>query len=120
MFISAKRVHYGFDFCPGYWDWIATRHRTGVVYSIERVFLEIKDQQDELADWVKALPKDFFLSPNAASVASFLVVSAWASSQRYRLPAINDFLQTADFHLVNTMGLAPAGQSARSGLGRDG
>ena len=20
VFITAKRVHYGFDFCPGFWD----------------------------------------------------------------------------------------------------
>ncbi len=30
----------------------------------------------------------------------FTAVSAWASGQNYRTPAINEFLQTADFHLV--------------------
>jgi hypothetical protein len=100
VFVTAKRVHYGFDFCPGFWEWLLEQHRAGVVFSIERVYDELKDQQDDLAAWVKALPRGFFLSPDAASVASFSKVSAWASSQNYRAPAINEFLQTADFHLV--------------------
>jgi hypothetical protein len=23
VFIQAKNLHYGFDFCPAFWDWIA-------------------------------------------------------------------------------------------------
>lgn len=100
VFITAKRVHYGFDFCPGFWDWILAQHEAGRVYSIERVYDELKDQQDDLAEWVKALPATFFLKPDAETLPHFAAVSAWASSQSYRTPAINDFLQTADFHLV--------------------
>ena len=22
VFISAKNLHYGFDFCPAFWDWL--------------------------------------------------------------------------------------------------
>ena len=25
VFIEAKRLHYGFDFCPAFWDWIDQR-----------------------------------------------------------------------------------------------
>ncbi len=49
VLITAKRVHYGLDFCPGFWDWIVAQHEAGQVYSIERVFDELKDQQDDLA-----------------------------------------------------------------------
>jgi hypothetical protein len=100
VLITAKRVHYGFDFCPGFWDWIVAEHAAGRIYSIERVYDELKDQQDDLAEWVKRLPDAFFLSPDAATVPHFTAVSTWASSQNYRTPAINEFLQTADFHLV--------------------
>ncbi len=100
VLITAKRVHYGFDFCPGFWDWIIAQHRAGQVYSIERVHDELKEQQDDLAAWVKTLPKTFFVSPDAGTVAHFTAVSAWASNQNYRTPAINEFLQTADYHLV--------------------
>ena len=27
VFISAKNLHYGFDFCPAFWDWIIARTR---------------------------------------------------------------------------------------------
>lgn len=100
VLITAKRVHYGFDFCPGFWDWIVAEHTGGRLYSIERVYEELKDQQDDLAEWVKRLPATFFLSPDQGTIPHFNAVSTWASSQNYKRPAINEFLQTADFHLV--------------------
>jgi len=101
VFISAKRVHYGFDFCPGFWDWVSAQHHAGKLFSIEHVFQEIKDQQDDLAAWARALPRAFFLAPDASTVASYTKVNNWAASHRYKAPAISDFLQTADFHLVS-------------------
>lgn len=100
VLITAKRIHYGFDFCPGFWEWIVAGHAAGRVYSIVRVFDELKGQQDDLAAWVGTLPTTFFLPPDAATVPHFTAVSAWASGRNYRTPAINEFLQTADFHLV--------------------
>ncbi len=32
------------------------------------VYDELKDQQDDLADWVRGLPDSFFISPDAATV----------------------------------------------------
>lgn len=100
VFITAKRIHYGFDFCPGFWQWIIAGHRAGRIYSVERVYDELKDQQDDLATWVRALPDTFFLPADAATIPHFAAVSAWATSPRYQTPAINEFLQTADFYLV--------------------
>jgi len=100
VFITAKRVHYGFDFCPGFWEWLIEQHRAGKLYSIERVYGELKDQQDDLAEWVRALPESFFIPPDAATVPHFSVVSNWARGQNYHVPAINTFLQTADYYLV--------------------
>jgi hypothetical protein len=42
VLITVKRIHYGFDFCPGFWDWIVAQHRAGKVYSIERVYGELR------------------------------------------------------------------------------
>ncbi len=100
VLITAKRVHYGFDFCPGFWDWLLERHRAGQVYSIERVSDELKNQQDDLAEWVRALPETFFIAPDAATVPHFSTVSIWARGQNYQIPAVNTFLQTADYYLV--------------------
>lgn len=100
VFITAKRVHYGFDFCPGFWDWIVAGHAAGRVYSIERVHGELKNQQDDLADWAKALPDSFFVSPGPDSAEHFATVSSWANGQNYHVPAITTFMQTADYYLV--------------------
>lgn len=37
VFIRAKRLHYGFDFCPAFWDWLITNNSAGRVFSIEKV-----------------------------------------------------------------------------------
>lgn len=29
VFIQAKNLHYGFDFCPAFWDWIDEAHAAG-------------------------------------------------------------------------------------------
>ena len=36
VFIQAKNLHYGFDFVPAFWDWLAHQaNREGKVASIE-------------------------------------------------------------------------------------
>lgn len=27
VFIQAKNLHYGFDFCPAFWEWIDVVHK---------------------------------------------------------------------------------------------
>jgi hypothetical protein len=41
VFMSAKRLHYGLDFCPAFWDWLIVMHRAAKVFSIEKVADEI-------------------------------------------------------------------------------
>lgn len=37
VFIQAKNLYYGLDFCPGFWDWLAVENEAGQVFSIEKV-----------------------------------------------------------------------------------
>jgi hypothetical protein len=37
VFIQAKNLHYGFSFCPAFWDWITRENGAGKVFSIEKV-----------------------------------------------------------------------------------
>ena len=37
VFIQAKNLHYGFDFCPAFWDWLVDRNQDGSVASVEKV-----------------------------------------------------------------------------------
>ena len=66
VFIQAKNLRYGFDFCPAFWDWIDVEHEAGRVASIEKVRGELVGGDDDLADWAKVRPNSFFVAPDAA------------------------------------------------------
>ena len=100
VFIEAKNRHYGFDFCPAFWDWLIKNNEAEKVFSIEKVGDEIEAGDDELSDWAKERGSAFFLPPDAQTVAHFARVSQWATAQNYESAAFNTFLQVADYYLV--------------------
>jgi hypothetical protein len=105
VFIQAKNLHYGLDFCPAFWDWLIREGAAESVMSIEKVFDELQAVEDELSDWAKARGEAFFRKPQSTLLAALRTVSAWATGQSYEAVAINSFLQSADYYLVAT-GLA--------------
>ena|ERR1700688_1591872 len=100
VFIQAKNLHYGMDFCPAFWDWLAANNATGRVFSIEKVGDELEAVADELAEWATQLGPSFFLKPDAAILPMLGTVSTWATGQGYEPAAVNTFLQVADYYLV--------------------
>jgi hypothetical protein len=100
VFIQAKNLQYGFDFCPAFWDWLVRAHGTGNVLSIRQVGDELTSGADELADWAEAQGDGFFVPTDAGVLAAAPVVSAWVVQQGYEPAAVNTFLQVADFWLV--------------------
>lgn len=54
VMITAQNLHYGFDFCPGFWDWLLAAHDAGRVFSVEKVGDEVLGLGDELSDWALA------------------------------------------------------------------
>ena len=95
VFIQAKNRHYGFDFCPAFWDWLDVQNRAGKVASIEKVAEELKKVEDELATWAGERGDAFFLKPDDAVVDKLRTVSDWASASGYQQPAVNEFLNDA-------------------------
>ena len=100
VFIQAKNLHYGLDFCPAFWDWLIESNTSGKVFSIEKVGDELEAGADELADWASNLGQSFFLKPDAPVVPALATVSSWATGQRYDPAAVSTFLQVADYYLV--------------------
>lgn len=100
VFIQAKNLHYGLDFCPAFWDWLIDSHQAGKVFSIDKVAEEINAGADDLADWVSNKAKSLFLKTDTDAAAQFGKVSAWAIGQQYEPAAINTFFQVADFYLL--------------------
>lgn len=69
VFIQGKNLHYGFDFCPAFWQWL-----------IEQNASELQAGGDDLSDWATARGRDFFLPPDDAVVLALARVSTWASN----------------------------------------
>ncbi len=100
VFIQAKNLHYGLDFCPAFWEWLIAENAAGRVFSIEKVADELAAGTDELTAWAAARGAGFFLKPEPALVPALGAVSGWATSQRYEPAAISTFLQVADYYVV--------------------
>jgi hypothetical protein len=100
VLIASKNLHYGFDFCPGFWDWLVASNSGGRVFSIEKVSDEIKAGADDLSDWAEARGDGFFLPPGEDLAGALVTVSKWATSGHYEPAAVNTFLRVADYYLV--------------------
>jgi hypothetical protein len=99
VFIQAKNLQYGFDFCPAFWDWLDEQAAADQVGSIEKVLDELKAGGDDLTAWASDRPS-LFAQPDTPVVESLQVVSRWAASEGYDPAAVNTFLQDADYYLV--------------------
>ena len=100
VFMQAKNLYYGLDFCPAFWDWLVANNAAGRVFSIEKVGDEIEAGDDELAAWAAQRGRSFFLKPQSAMLSALASVSSWATNQNYEPAAVNTFLQLADYYLV--------------------
>ena len=100
VFIQAKNLYYGLDFCPAFWEWLIVNNTAKRVFSIEKVGDEINAGADELAVWAAQRGPNFFLKPDAAILPTLGTVSAWVTTQNYEPAAVNTFLQLADYYIV--------------------
>ncbi|MGP4994835.1 DUF4411 family protein [Glutamicibacter ardleyensis] len=99
IFITAKNLHYGFDFVPAFWDWLEQGHSAGILCSTEKVRKELTIGADELGNWAQSRSR-LFLSPDASMVPSMQVLASWAHSGAFTPAAISEFLNVADFELI--------------------
>lgn len=109
VFIRAKNLHYGFDFCPAFRDWLVDTNKQGNLFSVEKVGDELHGIGDELSEWADTKARGFFLRPDTSVLPALGKVSNWAHAQTYTPAAVNEFLQVADYYLV---GQALAGSHA--------
>lgn len=100
VFIQAKNLHYGLDFCPAFWDWLVDRNAAKMVFSIEQVGNEIGAGGDDLSTWASQRGPSFFLRPDSAMLVTLSTTSSWVTQQSYEPAAVNTFLQVADYYLV--------------------
>ncbi|MEE4146679.1 MAG: DUF4411 family protein [Halieaceae bacterium] len=100
VFIQAKNLHYGLDFCPAFWEWLLENNANRRVFSIDKVADEIAAGADELTEWVENNGNGLFHKTDANVAVQFGKVSTWVMGQHYEPAAVNTFFQVADFYLV--------------------
>jgi hypothetical protein len=101
VFMQARNLHYGFDICPAFRDWLVREHAAGSVFSIEKVGDEIQVGSGDLTDWAAQRGSAFFLPPAADALPALAKVSTWLANQpNYAASAVSMFMQAADYYLV--------------------
>lgn len=99
VLIEAKNAHYGFGFCPGFWDWLVQANAAGDLFVIPQVLDEIAKGKDQLKNWCSMLPSLRAAGPPNLS-SSMTAVATWVASQSYTPAALATFLSVADYPLV--------------------
>lgn len=100
VFIQGKNLHYGFDFCPAFWQWLVDSNARQRVFSIDKVADELASGDDELSIWARDHGRSLFRPTDAAVAAQFQTVTEWVTQQQYEPAAISTFFQVADFYLI--------------------
>lgn len=100
VFITAKNNYYGFDFCRAFWDWLDQAHATEMVFSVERVYGELIERDDDLSVWCTDR-RSLFLPLTVEDIRAVATVNRWANdSPDYDPAAKAEFADAADSFLV--------------------
>ncbi len=98
-FIDARNRYYGFDICPGYWDWLKQQNSAGRIFSVDQIYKEIIGGPDDLAQWGKQVKSNFFLTQNGASIDAYKKIVVWVNAN-YVQAEQSIFLAGADPFLI--------------------
>ncbi len=100
IFIQAKNLYYGMDFCPGFWDWLVKQNKENQLYSIEKVKDELQAIDDDLSKWTQQRDSQFFLKPDESVLSALVEISRSINEKDYETGAKKIFLQGADYYLI--------------------
>lgn len=85
------------DFCPAFWDWLDKQCHSGQVMSIDNVYLELTDSNDELSKWAKNHKSHFVPVADKNTQDMFKEIANYVVSLKDKSPAdIANFLSKAD------------------------
>jgi len=101
IFIQAKNFYYGFDICPGFWQWMDAVCGDDVG-SIDLVCSEMMDGRDDLAGWAKERKdRGWFLEiDDEPTQVNFVAVANHVVNNQYSESAVEKFLAKADPWLI--------------------
>lgn len=102
IFIEAKRRYYGMDICPGFWEWLDQAQTRGIVASVTPVCDELRDGNDELAEWAKGRSHTgwFFSVDDATTQQHYAEIVRYVHGLPFTQAARDEFLRVADPWLI--------------------
>ena len=100
VFIRANREHYGLDYCPAFWDWLAFHGRAGNVGSVVAVLEEVR-YPIELKQWARGPGRQLFRAVDTDVLVAAKDVSSWVHGEGYLPGAVTSFMSKADYWIVS-------------------
>ncbi|PVZ68217.1 DUF4411 family protein [Pelagibaculum spongiae] len=95
-YIQAKNQYYGMDICPAYWQWLDEQFQKGAVCSVNMIGRELRDGNDELANWAKERPEHFIENDDPTTQEIFAEIVQNVMSKDYTPANRDNFLAKAD------------------------
>ncbi|WP_422103288.1 DUF4411 family protein [Vreelandella sp.] len=95
-YIEAKNQYYGMDICPAYWDWLDKQFALGAIASVDMIGRELKEGNDELANWVRERPDHFIRNDDALTQTLFAEIVQFVMEGDYNPDNRDSFLAKAD------------------------
>ncbi len=96
IFIQAKNGPYDMEVAPVFWNWLDAEFNKGTIISSSLVSGELKNGNDDLAEWVKERNSiDVFPEPTERAQAIFSEISDYVN-RKYEPAFVEKFLDGAD------------------------
>lgn len=94
ILIESKRIDYGFDICPGFWELLEKGFAGGLIISHNKVYRELKEGRDDLWDWVSHLPRACFPKESNDEFVVYRRLCDWVRGGDFKQSAIDRFCES--------------------------
>ena len=88
------------DFCPAFWDWLEQQYALGVIGSVDMIYRELHDGDDELAEWVSERRHHFIANDDTQTQEHFAQIVSNVMAGNYNPANREQFLDKADPWLI--------------------
>lgn len=104
VFIEAKNKYYNMSFCPAFWDWLLRGCAGQQIFSIQGIYNELVNGNDELKVWSMDNRHFFLPMSDEDTQRNLAAVVTHVASQQAAIPmspgAMDEFLRGADTWLI--------------------
>ncbi len=93
--MEASRRYYPFDFAKPFWNGLLVYSKNGVLCSIDKVLMEIKEGKDTLKSWAESDFKEYFFPTKTENILeAYTSIVQWAQNQsQYNQFAKDTFME---------------------------